>query len=89
MCSSKRCNDDQRTVLGKNLTNIANDCKVDKNDLSSLIVKNTMCYSNIQDDDKWKVDILKELIDCKYNNSFIPDFNSHDIDLMINYVCTS
>ena len=80
---------DQRTVLGKNLTNIANDCKVDKNDLSSLIVKNTMCYSNIQDDDKWKVDILKELIDCKYNNSFIPDFNSHDIDLMINYVCTS
>ena len=81
--------DDQRSVLGQNLTNISADCNVDKIALSSRLVKRNMYYSRMQDEDKWKVLILKELLECKYTSSFIPDFNVNDIDAMISFICTS
>ena len=71
------------------MTNISADCNVDKIALSSRLVKRNMYYSRMQDEDKWKVLILKELLECKYTSSFIPDFNVNDIDAMISFICTS
>ena len=59
---SELCKNDNRTVYAKNLTNIARECHVDKNELSSNTVKRNMKYCDIVVDDIWRLDLLVNLL---------------------------
>ena len=76
-----------QTVLGNNMFNIAHECNVDICDLSSNIVKKNMHFSRITEDSLWKVDFIKELMDLKAENLFIPGFNDTDIQDIFIFIC--
>jgi len=76
-----------QTVLGNNMFNIAHECNVDICDLSSNIVKKNMHFSRITEDSLWKVDFIKELMDLKAENLFIPGFDNTDIQDIFRFIC--
>ena len=59
------CKNDVTTSLGKNLDNISNDCNVTVDNLTKRIVKNSLKYAEIPEDEQWRVPIVNELLNLK------------------------
>ena len=82
--------DDQRTLLGRTLENIRNECGVD--DMSLLTpkaVKEKLKYFSVPQPECWRIKLLDELLDARKNVCEIVDFNSDQITRMIDDVCTT
>ena len=80
---------DQRTVCGKNLLYIANQCQLEKSKLTSYSVKNNMKYCEIPDNEKWREGMLYEMLlyrNCNFVK--IDNFLRQEIDDIIDMVCT-
>ena len=80
---------DNRTVCGKNLSEIATECNVEKVSLTSHEVKQNMKYSKIPESEKWRENMLSEMMLYR-NTDFvkIDNFLKHEIDEIISMVCT-
>ena len=80
---------DVRSTTGSNLINILmltdkhNIEDVTKDDLQKLE------YAPIDENDKWKVNIIKEITDIKFNKLIVEDFTTEELDDILEYVCTS
>ena len=85
---SNLCKDDRRTVLCRNLNNIANDCQIDVNDLNKHLVKSRLKFCTVQAEDAWRIPILKELIEARDSQLSIDGFANNDIVEIINFLCT-
>ena len=56
---------------------------VTKDDLQKLE------YAPIDEKDKWKLNIIKEITDIKFNKLIVEDFTTEELDDILEYVCTS
>ena len=46
-------------------------------------------YHKINDSEQWRVSIIEEIIDIKYNQLDVEGFEAEEIEEILNFVCTS
>ena len=81
------CLNDQRTIMGKNLSNIRKGCGVKRqSDLTPAFVKKNLRYFKVPECEVWRERILKELLS---NEVEIDGFTQHEVDEVIEYLCTT
>ena len=80
---------DCRSITGSNLRNIL--LMTNKDDISELIPADIqlMKYFPVSDHDKWKIPMVKELIDVKWGEALIDNLSNSEIDDIIEDICTS
>ena len=80
---------DTRSTTGLNLRNIllltnkSNVHELEPNDAISLN------YNQISDDEKWKIPIIQELIEMKYENLDVENFIKQELDEILEHLCVS
>ena len=85
---------DNSTVMGRTINYITSQCNIPKCNLLSLTssqVKSTLKYMKVDPRNEWVLHMSKELMEAKRPNdeSTIPGFSQHEIETMLNYLCTS
>jgi hypothetical protein len=80
---------DVQSVTGNNLRKIM--IMTGKSDIEDLCAKDIskVEYAPVPLEDKWRIDLLNELIDVKYGNSMVENLNNDEIDDLIQFVCAS
>ena len=80
---------DCRSSTGSNLRNIL--LLTDKEDVSKLAPHDAyqIQFEQVKDDDKWKVDMVLELIDVRWNEAKIENLSVYEIEEILEYICTS
>ena len=78
--------DDLKTVYGMNLHRISKECDTVIEDLSGYSIKTKMNYFNTPEEEKWRHEILTELLDESVE---IDGFQNNEISEMINILCTT
>ena len=70
---------------------ISHNCKEDIKKLTSRNVGDKFKYAPIPDKEMWKIDVIKEMLELKWNESEIDNFEveNNGLDLMIRFFCTS
>ena len=83
------CQDNTMTRTGNNLRTIM----LLTNDYSVLQIKPinlySLTYKDIPEGEEWRVNILKELIDARYDRSMLQDFSYDEINHLIELVSTT
>ena len=77
---------DRRTLTGKTVTNIANDCNIERSKLNRVTVRNVRYFPPIPGDE-WKVKLLKELLDIRDGRAVVPGVSYNEIKAMIDEIC--
>ena len=81
---------DNRTLLGRTLGKIRDECGVDSiSMMTPKDVKDKLKYVAVPQAESWRIDILKELLDVRSNKSDISDFSRNQISTMTSDICTS
>ena len=81
---------DNRTLLGRTLNNIMNECEVeDMNLLTPKAVKDKLEYFSVPQPECWRIELLDELLDARNKLCVIVDFNPDHITTMIEDICTT
>ena len=78
---------DARSITGSNLRNIL--LKTDKTSIQDLVPNDTLNieYHPIQEDEKWKVSFIQELIEAKNSNLEVVDFTDDELDEIMEFLC--
>ena len=80
---------DVRSVTGSNLRHIMKICEKDSfRDLSPNDAK-SIKYHPLPDDQLWKADMIKEIVEVRSNNFEIVGFSHSDLNTIMDYLCTS
>ena len=79
---------DMRTVMGKTVYRIADDCKVSK-ELITPADTRKLCYFPPPSGEEWRIPLLLELLDAREGRSVIPGVDEAGIDFIICQVCTN
>ena len=74
------CFDDKRTLLGKTLSKFSYETSVCVDMLTPSIVKQSLRYSTVPEDQKWRVSLLLELLAVKENRCILESMTYGDID---------
>ena len=83
----------RNSVTGKNVRNIELEAgqqiqlSILKQDLSNICLKIHFC--EVPDEEKWRIALLKEISLIKSNHLHLEQFNSSEIDEILNYICIS
>ena len=86
---SKLKEQDLRTVFGRTMFRIQNECEVlSLDDLSPSLVKKKLKYMDIPPSEHWRAGPLKELLLTRRNVVDIDNIEKADIQMMIEYLCT-
>ena len=83
---------DMRTVMGKTLNYILEQCNMDSSQLSQLsssVVKSNLKYNEATEDTKWRVELALELGKVRDGEVEVDGFTSKEIDVMLAHVCTT
>ena len=75
--------------MGRTISKISREINVAKASLTSQVVRKSMVYFPVPDDQMWRIDILKELLNVKQQSLSLGHFNLDETSTMINYICTS
>ena len=81
---------DYRTVLGKTLGSLAQECCV--NDIGSLspsIVKKMCPYFSVPELEKWRIPIVKELLNIQEDLLALENITKEEISELLEYLCTT
>ena len=81
--------DDKRTVLGRTLDKISQECNCSVELLTSRVVKNQLKYAKAPSDEEWRIDVARELYAARKDNGIIPGFSIDDINVLLQHVCVS
>ena len=82
------CQDNLRTVYGKTLRRIRNECASPPGrPPSKNFVKKTMKYYPVPEAESWRPNILKNLLDIRESKAVLPGFSVDEVEAMIEYVC--
>ena len=76
---------DCRSDFGSNIHNL---CMLNGVNNVSLVSKGSITYFPINDQDKWRIDILKELLSVRKDYLTL-DFNITELNFMIDYIASS
>ena len=80
--------EDQRTVFGRTLRQIARECTVDF-PAKKNIVKKKMKYFAVPEEESWRPSLLSDLLKSRNNISTLPGFSLDEVDEMLKFVCSS
>ena len=83
---------DNRTVLGKTLQRIMDECDLPNQQLallSSSLVKRKMKYFMVPNNELWRLPVLKELLEVRRNHLHIRHFEPMEVESMITNLCTT
>lgn len=83
------CKDDEKTVFGRNLKNIASDCNTERNMLTPALVKNEMQYFPVPLDQTWRIPLLQNLLAVRAEEMVLDNFDNAELDQLIEHVCTT
>ena len=85
----KLVKNDCRSVTGRNLLNIM--ILVNKTSIESLVPGDALDikYHEIEEQQAWKIGVVKELTDVKFGEAFVEGFSRKELDAILNYVCVS
>ena len=78
------CKNDVTTSLGKNLDNIF----LTVDNLTKKILKNRLKYSEIPEDEQWRVPIVNELLNLNHDQFHVEGFYDEEIKDIITFVCS-
>ena len=80
---------DVRSTTGKNLRKLM--LKASKSEISQLIKneKNFGTYAEVLDEDKWKVNLVKELTDVRFVQLEVENFTSEEVEEILGFLCSS
>ena len=75
--------------IGSNLRNIL--LKTDKSDVRQLVPNDAtgLRYHPIEESEKWKISLIKEIIETKQENLEISSFNDDELEQMLHFLCVS
>ena len=78
-----------RSITGSNLRNIKS-C-VNKTTIEDLtpLDANYISYHKIETSEIWRVNVINEIMQYKYNNLTIENLQPYDIQFLMNFACTS
>ena len=76
-----------RTVLCRNLNNIAADCNLLVTELSKNIIISTLKFSVIPPNEEWRIPLLKELLEIRNDDYALIGFANDDISQIIEFLC--
>ena len=79
---------DRRTLTGRTVTKIANDCSIDRSVLNCNNVKK-LSYFPAPESERWRLAFLKELIDVKDDKAQVEGISKEEIDEIIDEICTN
>ena len=80
---------DTRSCTGNNLRTIKLFCDINKSSTITPSDIDKIEYAKISEDDKWKIKIVKELIELRYRQLAVNEFSDNELSDIMNYVCTS
>ena len=85
---------DNSTVMGKTLCYIAEECNVERDcvlHISPNYVKKSIKYCKLEDDENWKVEMGRELMESRdrHGSAVIPGFDQIELNEMLDYICTN
>ena len=85
---------DNSTVMGRTLSYISEECNVERDcvlHISSNYIKKSIKYCILKDDENWKVEIGRELIELRdrHGSAVIPGFDHIELNEMLDYICTN
>ena len=80
---------DNRTLAGRTVSRLSRECKVDRGSLTVSIINKSVRYFPVPEEELWRLDIMKELLNVKWSSLAINDFNNLEIEHMINFLCVS
>jgi hypothetical protein len=81
---------DQRTLMGRTLDILCRQLDIsDPSQLSSCIVKRTLKYSEIPEEEKWRTSTVTELLKLRSQSLSLPGLTQDEIDAMLVYTCTT
>ena len=62
-----------------------------KNSVDCIRVEDidTMEYHSIPENEEWRVNLVKEMIEVKENEYEVPGFTNEELEEIIDFVCTS
>ena len=80
---------DVRSTTGFNLRNIM--LLFDKNKIEEIEENdiNNYIYAPVQSDDEWKIQLVNELINVKYEELVLDNLSKEEVDEIIEFLCTS
>ena len=81
--------DDLTTVYGNNLYNIGRCCNTNVQSLTPQLVKTTMSYFRIPDDQLWRVPIIQEMLAIRNNDLSLTGFSYREIKDILDNMCIS
>ena len=80
---------DNRTLMGRTISKISREINVAKALLTNMIVNKAMVYFPVPDDQHWRVDIIKELLNVRRNLLSLHGITSVETTTMIDYLCST
>ena len=83
------CVKDQRTTVGRTMSKIMRDCKLNMEDvryLNSNLIKSNMKYYPAPEEEEWRVGCLDELLN---NQLEIPGFDANELKDIVSFICSS
>ena len=57
--------------------------EIEENDINNYI------YAPVQSDDEWKIQLVNELINVKYEELVLDNLSKEEVDEIIEFLCTS
>ena len=81
--------EDTQSVTGYNLRRIM--LMVDKECVDELIASdaNRIVYAQIPENEKWRVELVKEITDIKFGEKLLPNFPHEELNMILKFVCTT
>ena len=80
--------DDRRTLMGRTLEKMSEECLVSRELLTSSVARNVRYYTP-PPEEEWRINLLAELLDARDGRAEILGADAADVEFMINEVCTS
>ena len=80
--------DDRRTLVGRTLDRISDECKCDRELLTSVTTKH-MRYFVPPPEEEWRIPLVLELLDARGGRADIPGIDTKEINDMIHEVCSN
>ena len=80
---------DNRILMGRTLSHIAREIDTPKCELTPSVVKNKMVYFPVPDHEKWRCDIILEMLSIRKKSLVLENFNEDENTTILNYLCTS
>ena len=79
---------DVRSVTGSNLRNIM--LLVDKNRVEDVKLDdlNKVTYFKLEENERWKISMIKEVVDTKAGQLEVPGFEHEELEALLKHLCT-